>query len=91
VKVLSQLKQREMEKFNATLSTISSGNGNWDGNTGKFKQLFKGITGYDIMLEESRKDIAPVNYIAISAQSAQVLSGMLSNSIKKCLILLHRE
>jgi hypothetical protein len=80
-----------MEKFNATLSSISSGSGNWDGNTGKFKQLFKGITGYDIMLEESREDIAPVANTFVSSQSGQVMSGLLFNSIKKCLILLHRE
>ena len=80
-----------MQKFSATLSPASSGNGNWDGNTGKFKQLFKGITGYDIMLEESRKDIAPISKTVISTHSQQVLSGLLSNSIKKCLILLHRE
>jgi hypothetical protein len=80
-----------MEKFSATLSPVFSANGNWGSNTGKFKQLFKGITGYDIMLEESRKDIAPVSKTAVSTQSTQALSELLSNSIKKCLILLQRE
>jgi hypothetical protein len=80
-----------MEKFSAALSTAPSRNANWDGNTGKFKQLFTGITGYDIMLEESRKDMAPVINVVAPTQSAQVLSDLLFNSIKKCLILLHRE
>jgi hypothetical protein len=80
-----------MEKFSAALSPVSSGNGNWNGNTSNFRQLFKSVTGYDIMLEESRKDIAPISKTVISTHSQQVLSGLLSNSIKKCLILLHRE
>jgi hypothetical protein len=80
-----------MEKFSATLSSLSSENTNWDGNTGKFKQLFNSITGYDIMLEESRKDITSVNNTVVFPQSTQVLSGLFSYSIKKCLILLHRE
>ena len=80
-----------MGKLSTALSPAFSVNGNWDGNTGKFKQLFKDITGYDIMLEESRKDIEPAGNSAALPQSAQVLSGLLSNSIKKCLILLHRE
>jgi hypothetical protein len=80
-----------MEKFIASLAPASSDNRSWDNNTGKLKQLFKGITGYDIMFEESREDLAPVNDTLVSIPSAQALSVLLSNSIKKCLILLGRE
>ena len=72
-----------MKNFIALLVSPPSGNGNWDNNTGKLKQLFKGITGYDIMFEESRKDIVPTANTAAFTSSAHVFSAMLSNSIKK--------
>jgi len=33
---------------------------NWQRHTSKFRQIFTLITGYEIMFEESRRDIKPV-------------------------------
>jgi hypothetical protein len=71
-----------MKNFIALLAPPSSGNGNWDNNTGKLKQLFKGLTGYDIMFEESRKDLVLASNALGFTQSTQSFSLLLSNSIK---------
>ena len=43
----------------------SSGTKGWDGNKGKLKQFFARLTGYDIMFEESRKDLRPDKNLAV--------------------------
>lgn len=80
-----------MRKIITILTPAYSSNTNWDRTPGKFNQLFTGLTGYDIMLEESRQDMLPFINNGFTAKSGQVMSSSLTNSIKKCLILLGRE
>ena len=74
-----------MKNLIAPLVSPSSAYGNWHNNTGKLKQLFKGITGYDIMFEESRKDIASTRNTVALIPFALAFSAVLSNSIKNLL------
>jgi hypothetical protein len=71
-----------MKNFIAPFVSPASANGNWDNNTGKLKQIFKSITGYDIMFKESRKDIVPTGNTIVLSSSSQAFSALLSNSIK---------
>lgn len=78
-----------MKKIITILTPAVSADANWNRSPDKFIQLFTGLTGYDIMLEESRKDITPQDNSGTSSE--HVMSGLLSGSIKKCLILFGRE
>ena len=75
-----------MKKLISISSSAILGNEYPVGNYGKIRQLFTGLTGYDIMLEESRKDLVSMDNT--TTRSGQAMSGALSDSIKKCLVLL---
>ena len=78
-----------MEKFISIFAPSYSANANRKNNRGKFIQVFTGLTGYDIMLESSRKDLAPATHN--TDKSTQRMSHLLSGSIINCLILFGRE
>jgi|GEM_PF-2578349 hypothetical protein len=78
-----------MKKIIAILTPDLADHTGWNRTPNKFIQLFTGLTGYDIMLEESRRDLPAGN--DSGANSGQIMSGLLSGSIKKCLVLFGRE
>jgi hypothetical protein len=78
-----------MKKIIAILIPAVTANTSWHRAPDRFIQLFTGITGYDIMLEGSRKDITG-NHYSIGNYS-QIMSGIFSGSIKKCLVFFGRE
>ena len=54
----------------------------------QFKNLFTSLTGYDLMVEESRKDLTSLNP---SDKSDHVLSYLLPDYISKFTVLFERK
>jgi len=75
-----------MEKFITTPAFSPMGNKPFQ--TAQFKQLFASLTGYDIMFEESRKDLMLSNASGISQKA---VSQLLPNYINKIIVLFERK
>ena len=56
--------------------------------TSQFKQLFASLTGYDIMFEESRSDLAVINN---SGKSQKQPTPLLASDINKITVLFERK
>jgi len=80
---------KEMKKIIAILIPAPVANASWHRTPDRFVQLFTGVTGYDIMMEGSRKDIAGT-HDSIGNYS-QIMTRIFSGSIKKCLVFWGRE
>jgi hypothetical protein len=75
-----------MEKF--ILKPAFSAIENRPYQTTQFKQLFASLTGYDLMFEESRKDLTRSN---TSIKSAKQPGQLLANYINKITVLFERK
>ena len=73
-----------MKKITAISSFTFPVNETWNTEQNTFNKLFAKLTSYDIMFEESRKDILTFAPSLQSRISTQAISFLLITQVKKC-------